>query len=191
MIKFLLISVLAVLLSGCSLLPRITFDKPGVVPTAVEKSSKVESCSGAYKLDMEGRMISCEKGYKNNQVNYKQIERAQTLQERISNFFRNLVGVWFWVLIALIIFFPGAIGWLIGNFFNGAKKALEGTVKAIGRFKSKVPTIVVNGQEVPDPTYALAVDALLDELEIQHSKDPGILKTICDIRLKLKIEDND
>lgn len=192
MIKYLLILLILTFgLTGCSLLPRLTFEKSGVTPQSTVKSTKKESCSGEYKTNDKGDIVSCSKGYNNYENNYTQKERAYTLAERIGNFIRSLAGWGFWLLVLVVILCPGLIGWAIGSVFNVAKAALTGTVKAIGNFKKNTPKIIVNGQEVDDPNYVKAVDALLDELETEHSKDPGILKTISDIRLKLKIEDND
>ena len=181
----------SLLSSGCALLPRITFDRPGVVPTSTQKSFKKESCNGNYTVNTEGTIISCSKGYYNNEQNFTQAERKYTISEKVANFIRGLAGWGFWLLALALIFVPGFFGWLVGSLFNGARRALTATVQAIGNFKSKVPTITVNGEEVPDPNYVKAVDALLDELENAHSKDPAILTTISHIRLKLKIEDND
>lgn len=189
--KFILIPILTILLSGCSFLPRVTFDKAGVTPQKTEKSSKREVCVGDYKMDLDGNIISCSKGYSKTENNYKQAERRYTFQERIANMIRGLAGWSFFLIIALLILCPSVAGWLIGRVFNVFRSGLEGTVRAIGRFKANIPTVNINGVELPDPNYVKAVDALLDHLEEEHSKDPNILKTISDIRLKLKIEDND
>ena len=191
-IGLLIILVLSVfVVSGCSILPRVTFDKAGVTPTQTDKSVKKESCSGEYKLNEEGYIVSCSKGYYNYEQNYSQKERAYTWKEKMLNFIRNLAGVWFWLLIAVIFLVPGALGWLISGFFNVAKTALTSTIKAISKFKSEIPTVVINDVEVPDPTYVKAVDALLDDLEIAHAQNVDVMKTIAKIRLQLKIKDND
>jgi len=190
---FILLSLICMTLmfSGCSLLPRITWDKAGVTPTQTEKSLKQESCAGAYQVSEAGDIVACERGYKNYEQNFKQVEREYTWKEKILNFFRNLIGIWFWVVIAVIFLFPGVIGWLIGGTFNAAKTALTSTVKAISNFKSSIPKVVVNGVEVEDPAYVKAVDNLLDALEVQHSQDVEVMKTIAKIRLQLKIKDED
>lgn len=178
-------------MAGCSLLPRITFDKAGVTPTSTEKSMRKEMCSGEYTLDEQGYIKTCSKGYYNYEQNYKQAERAYTWKERMLNFIRNLAGIWFWVLVAVIFLVPGALGWFISGFFNVAKTALTSTVKAIAKFKSDIPKVVVNGVEVEDPAYVKAVDDLLDALETEHAQNVEVMKTIAKIRLQLKIEDKD
>ena len=186
--KIFLISALCLGLTGCSLLPRITMDRPGTTPQSTEKSQKDERCAGEYKLDTSGNMISCSKGYVNKQSNYHQAERAYTFSERVANFIRGLAAWGFWGLVLILLLVPSLAGWLFGRVFNVFHDALTGTVRAITSFRSKIPTIVVSGiGEIPDPTYVKAVDALLDELEAEHSADSAILKTILDIRTKLKI----
>jgi hypothetical protein len=186
--KIVLIMAMCLGLTGCSLLPRITMDKAGVTPTSTEKSQKKEICAGEYKTDSTGKIISCTKGYYNYEQNYAQVERAYTFSEKVANFIRGLAGWSFWLLVLALFLVPGLAGWLIGRVFNVFRDALTGTVRAITSFRSKIPTITVSGiGEIPDPTYVKAVDALLDELEAEHSADPAILKTILDIRTKLKI----
>lgn len=177
--------------SGCSLLPRLTFDKPGVTPTSTERTNARTQCAGELKINKETGEIVCTKGYYSNEQNSKVVERTYTLAEKIGNWIRALSFWWLLILIAVVILCPGFLGWLIGATFNAAKTALTATVKAIGAFKSKIPTVVIDGKEVADPNYAKIVDALLDELENEHSKDPSILKTISDIRVQLKVADND
>ena len=60
------IVILSIFLSGCSMIPRITFDSKNTVPQQTEKSKVVEKCSGDYKLNQDGYMISCSKGYYSN-----------------------------------------------------------------------------------------------------------------------------
>jgi hypothetical protein len=189
--KLFLIFALCFGLTGCSLIPRITMDRPGTTPQSTEKVQKDERCAGEYKLDANGTIISCTKGYINKQLNYHQAERAYTLSERVANFIRGLAGWGFWGLVLALLLVPGLAGWLIGRVFNIFHNALTGTVTAISRFRKNIPTVVLGGVEVPDPVYVKAVDNLLDELEMEHRADPAILKTILDIRTKLKIEDND
>lgn len=190
-IKFLMILGLSFGLTGCSLLPRITFDRPGTTPQSTEKSSARTQCAGELKTNPTTGEVSCTKGYYSNEQNYKQAERAYTLAERVGNFIRSLAGWGFWGLVLLVILCPGVIGWLIGRVFNIFRSALTGTVKAIGDFKNNIPKVIIDGKETYDPAYLKAVDDLFDELENAHSKDPAILKKIAQIRVELKIADND
>ena len=189
---FLVIALLSCFfLTGCSILPRVTFDKPGVTPQVTEKSNNNESCAGEYTTNSNGEIVTCSKGYRHIETNYKQAERKYTIAETVANFIRGLAGWGFWGLVLIVVLFPSTIGFLIGRVFNIFRSALTGTIKAISDFRKKVPTVVLNNVEVPDPTYVKAVDALLDALEVEHSKDVNIMKTISKIRLQLKIEDTD
>ena len=177
--------------SGCSLLPRLTFNTPGTVPKSTEKSLKDVRCQGELKINQDTGEVSCTKGFYSKETDYKQIERKFTLAEMVGNFIRGLAGWSFWLIVIVLLLVPGAAGWLIGRVCNIFHSALTGTVSAISRFRKNIPTVVLDGQTVPDPTYVKAVDALLDELEIEHRTDPAILKTILDIRTQLKIADED
>lgn len=191
--KFYLIVLLFFVLScsSCSFLPRLTFDRPGVTPTSTEKSSSRTQCAGELKINKDTGEITCTRGYYSNDNNYKQAERSYTLAEKIGNWIRALSFWWLLILIAVIILCPGAIGWLIGRVFNVFRATLQGTVKAISNFRNNIPKVTIDGQEMLDPKYVKVVDALLDALENEHSKDPAFLKVISDIRLEAKIEDND
>lgn len=191
MYKFISVIFICLICSSCSFIPRLTFDKAGVTPTSTEKSQKDERCAGEYKLDSNGNIISCTKGYINKEVSYHQEERTYTFAEKVANFIRGLSGWLFWIIALALILVPGAAGWLIGRVYNIFHSALSGTVAAISKFRKNIPTVTLAGVEVPDPTYVKAVDALLDELEVEHKADPAILKTILDIRTQLKIQDND
>lgn len=49
--RFAILLVIVLLFSGCSVLPRITFDRPNTVPQKTEKVQKVLRCKGDIKLD--------------------------------------------------------------------------------------------------------------------------------------------
>jgi hypothetical protein len=136
--QFIIILFLIFGLGGCTLLPRITFDKSGVTPTATVKSQKKESCSGTYTVDKNGNIISCSKNYNNYENNYSKKERVLTLQEKISNFFRGLAGWGFWGLVIIIILCPSLLGLIVGRVFNATNIAFSQTVAAIKAFRQKV-----------------------------------------------------
>lgn len=144
--RIILLLVLCFGLTGCSLLPRITYDKSGVTPTSTNKSKKVESCEGAYKVDDNGRIISCSKGYKNYEDSYSQKERVLTLQEKLANFIRSLAGWGFWGVILLVILCPSLIGLIAGRLIEGVygigAKAFKQVSVAIQKVKSDSPNLV-------------------------------------------------
>ncbi len=125
--RLLMLGILCFALTGCSLLLRITFDKAGVTPTSTTKSSNVTKCEGEVKYDAEGNVLSCTKGYYNNEQNFKQDERKYTLQERIANFIRGLAGWGFWIFLALCFLCPSIAGWILSELFGNAKQALTRT----------------------------------------------------------------
>jgi hypothetical protein len=144
--KIILLLCLCVPLMGCSLLPRITFSKAGVTPVSTIKSQKVESCAGEYKLDESGRIIYCSKGYKNYENNYSQKERVLTLQEKIINFFRGLVGWGFWGVILLVFLCPSLLGLIVGRLIEGVygigTKTLRQVSAAVQKVKDSTPSLV-------------------------------------------------
>lgn len=138
---FIMILLLCFSLTGCSLLPKITFDKPGVTPTSTEKSNKNVRCAGELKLAEDGTVLYCSKGYYNNEQNYKQAERKFTLQERIANFIRNLTGWGFWILVLLCVFTPfgGAIvGGILNNIYGIGARGMKMLVTGIQNGKKYV-----------------------------------------------------
>jgi len=163
--KKLIIAILSCfLLTGCSLLPRVTFDTKGTTPQATEKSLRKIKCKGDIILNKDGVVQACTKGYSEYLSNYEKKERKYTLKEKIINFFSNLMGWSFWLVIALIIFCPSVIGWLIGRTFNGFRTALEATVRGITRAKR-------NGGKY------------MDELRYEHAKNKGVKKIINQMRV--------
>lgn len=144
-----------IFLSGCSLLPRLTFDKPNSVPQKTVKSER-----HYYHKTKDGEVTRLD------EHNYTQEERKLTIQERLANFIANLKGWAFIILILVVIFCPGLIGWIIGTIFNGCRKALESTVLAIQKAKN-------NGGDY------------LKQLNEEHNKDPQVKKLINNMRAKI------
>lgn len=154
-----LLSTIIILLSGCSLLPRLTFDRPNTVPQTTEKSER-----HIYHKTKDGEI------FKLDEKNYVQKERKLTFQERIVNFIANLKGWFFWIFLALLLFCPTAIGGIIGWFINSVtsvyKKALNSTVTAIQIAKNT------------DGDY-------LKALSVEHNKSPKVKKVVNNLRAKI------
>ena len=187
--NLILVVLLAVLSSGCSLLPRITFDRPGVTPTQTEKSSKNETCAGEYKVDPEGRMIECSKGYRNIEQNYKQADRKYTWGEKIGNFFRGLTGWGLPLVVLACVFIPGfggaLIGFVLNNVFGIASRGFKGLIAGIQKGKDYVRS---NGDKyTPEQReiYVQGMKDLLDKID-EEIDDPAIDKEIAKIRTDLK-----
>jgi hypothetical protein len=188
MMKFILVPVLALLLGGCSFLPRFTFDKPGVTPTQTEKSSKRETCAGDYKIGLDGNMVSCSKGYKLQEQNYKQADRKYTITEKIANFIRNLTGWGLPIMILAVIFIPGFGGALIGfifhNLFGVASRGFKALVTGIQNGKNYVRSNGVNYTEAERLIYLKGADDMLSKIT-ESITDQKIKDQIALIRAKL------
>lgn len=133
--KILMIIISCLFLTGCSLIPKVSFNSPNTVPQATEKSTVKETCKGETIMNENGDIVSCSKNYYNYEKNYEKKERRMTIVERIKSFINNLMGWGFWGLIALVIFCPSLIGFIFGRIIEAvggiANKSLKATVSAI------------------------------------------------------------
>lgn len=136
--QLIMIFILCFGLTGCSLIPRITTDRPGTTPQSVSKSVKKESCAGKFETNDAGEIISCSKGYHNYENNYAKAERAYTLSEKVGNFIRGLASWGLFGLVLVFLLVPGLFGVVIGRVFNSANSALTQTVSAIKKYRQKV-----------------------------------------------------
>ena len=84
--KLFVILIVCFLVSGCSLIPRLTFDSKGTTPQSINKSEIKNICKGQVILNDDGEIVSCSKGYKSSTQNYIKKERKYTLKEKIINF---------------------------------------------------------------------------------------------------------
>ena len=165
--NFILIILIVLACSSCSLIPRITFDNKNTVPQKIEKVKRVIRCKGDIKLDEFGRVITCEEGYYSNENTYNKEERKTTLKEKIINFMSGLIGWSFWIFIGLIIFAPGLLSFIFGRFIEGvfgvSRKALTSTIRAVKTAKN-------NGGKY------------LEELKTEHNRDNKVKKLINELR---------
>ena len=156
--KFFATILICLMLSGCSLLPRITFDTPGTVPQATQKSKAKEICKGKAEWNENGQIISCSKGYFNYASGYEKIERKMTIIERVKSFFNTILGWGIPGLIIICVLFPGAftlIGTIIGRFIEGVYGA---GVTALKRVAKAVQKARKEGKDLNQ-----SLDAELDE----------------------------
>jgi len=126
------------LLTGCSLLPRITMDTPNTVPQSIDKSKAKEICKGKAVWSDAGVLLSCSKGYYNYDEIYGKKERRMTIVERVKSWFNWVFSFGFLGLGIICLLIPGAftiVGAIIGRIFEGAygiaKKSLDATVRAV------------------------------------------------------------
>lgn len=194
-LNFILIGITSLFLSGCSLLPRLTMSTPGTIPTQTEKSSKNESCAGSFKVDLDGNIISCDKGYKKVEHNYTKKERNFTFKEKIINFIRGLAGWGFIIFLILLFLCPTLIGTILGWVLNGlfgvgksllkTRQTLTATVRGIQVAKN-------NGVNLPDDErqkYQAAVKEVLTAISEEHKGSPEMIKMVDEIRTDLKIKE--
>lgn len=168
--KFILLICMTMLLSGCSLLPRITMDSPNTLPQSVVKSKAKYKCSGKIDYYEDGTVKSCSKGYYAYDEAFNKQERKMTFTERIKNIINSFVGWGFWGLLLLFILCPSLIGLVLGRLIEGTVgitgKALKSTVKAISKAKR-------SGKSVTE------------ELAKEHDKSVAIKKKINSLRAEV------
>lgn len=134
--KLIIVGVLAFILSGCSFLPRLTFDTPNTVPQSVVKGKVKEVCKGNATWDEVGNIKSCTKGYYRYDESYNKEERKMTIVERVKSFINNILGWGIPGLIVICVLFPGAftiIGTIIGRLFEGAYGAATVALKRVAK----------------------------------------------------------
>jgi len=138
--KIILICLMSFFLTGCSLLPRFTFDTPNTVPQNIDKSKAKEICKGKAEWDDLGNIKSCSKGYYRYNEGYIKQERKMTIVERVKSFFNTILGWGIPGLIVICILFPGAftiIGTVIGRLFEGVYGIASQTLKKVARAVQK------------------------------------------------------
>ena len=133
--KIIFMIIMSFMLTGCSLLPRLTFDTKGAIPQQTDKSTMKDTCKGEAKFNEVGEIIYCSKGYMAYSKNYAKKERKMTIIEKIKSFINSLVGWGFWGFIAIAIFFPGLIGSLLTFFLSASRRVARETISAIKRFR--------------------------------------------------------
>lgn len=142
--KLIVILMLCFLTTGCSLVKTITAPFKSVqntLPQEIYKSKSRVICKGEYKLDEAGNVIYCSKGYYNYGENFEEKERNLTLKEKIIQFFEQLSGHFFWIIILLVIFCPSLLGFIVGRIIEGmtgiAKKTLDSTIRAVQKARKQ------------------------------------------------------
>ena len=133
--KLISIIILSFMLTGCSLIPRLTFDSKGTTPQSIDKSRAKEVCKGKAVFNEHGDIVSCSRGYYAKSQNYEKKERKFTLIEKVGNFIRNLSGLGFWGLVLIVILCPSLIGSVLTLIFSTSRKVAEETIRAIKKFR--------------------------------------------------------
>jgi len=140
-VYFSIIFLICFMITGCSFLPRFTFDTPNTVPQSVDKSKAKEVCKGKAEWDDLGNIKSCSKGYYRYDEGYTKQERRMTIVERIKSFINNLAGWGFWGFVVLLILCPSLLGLIAGRIIEGtvglAKKTLDSTIRAVQKARKQ------------------------------------------------------
>jgi len=153
--KIILLFLMCFMLSGCSLLPRVSFDTPNTVPQSTDKSKAKYKCSGTILYYEDGTVKSCSKGYYSYHQNYEKKERKMTVTERVKSFINSLVGWGFWGIVLIVILCPSLLGIIAGRLLEAtggiAKTTLNKVTKAVQQARK-------NGKDLNT-----ALDTELDE----------------------------
>jgi len=136
--KLISIIILSFMLTGCSLIPRLTFDSKGSTPQQTEKTLRKIRCKGDIILNEDGTVNSCTKGFVSYESNYEKKERRFTIREKIINVFRNVSGLGFWGLVLLVVLFPGILGSLLTFLMSASRRVARETIKAVKSFRKEV-----------------------------------------------------
>lgn len=134
--KFILLILACFIFSGCSLLPRVTFDTPNTLPQSTDKSKAKYKCSGKIEYYEDGTVKSCSKGYYSYQQNFEKKERKMTIVEKVRSFFNAILGWGIPGVIVLCLLFPSlftVIGTIIGRAIEGAFGASVTVLKRVGK----------------------------------------------------------
>lgn len=131
-----IVGMLALTLSGCSLLPRVTFDTLNTVPQSVVKGKAKDICKGEAKFNEVGEMVYCSSGYYAYSENYNKAERKMTIIEMVRSWINNILGWGIPGLLIICFFIPGGftiVGTIIGRLFEGAYGAASQTLRRVAR----------------------------------------------------------
>lgn len=183
--KLISIILLSFMLGGCSFLPRLTFNRTtSTLPMATDKSYIKESCKGQYRTDEQGLMTFCSEGYYRNENIFNQTERNFTAWEKIQNIFNNLLGWGIPILILVIIFVPGVLGWILHRFTSSSVKGFKMLVEGIQDGKNYVRHNGTNFTEEQRKIYIKGSDDMLTKIS-ESVTDSKVKEEIAKIRAKL------
>jgi len=147
--KLILVGLVCIILSGCSLAKAVIAPfKPTqtTIPQQTEKSKNKVTCKGEYKLDEDGRMVYCSRGFYNYETSFSEKERKMTFREKIHQWIDKMWGYGLIIIVILFFVCPSALGFIFGRVIEGAygigKKALTQVAKAVQKVKSSSPELI-------------------------------------------------
>jgi hypothetical protein len=172
--KLFILFTLCFMLSGCSILKSVVAPLTPVkntIPQSTDKSKSKYTCAGVIDYYEDGTVKSCSKGFYAYQENYTKQERKLNLKERVAQFITRSSGYLLIGIILLVIFVPGALGFILGRVLEAiygiAKVTLNKVTKAVQRSRKE-------GKDLNE-----ALSAELDEkqkLYIQELKNKEHIK---------------
>ena len=159
--KLILIALLVMPLMGCSVLKWASAPFKNTVsnvPQSKIEAKAIVKCTGELSIAKDGT-ITCTKGYYsyNNDSNIQ--ERKLTIKEKIIQFFNNLMGISFWLVVALIFLCPSLLGLIVGRLFEGVygigTKAFRQVSAAIQKAKPDSPNLITELEKSTDENIKL------------------------------------
>lgn len=168
--KLILMTVLVMSLSGCSLMKiasqpfKNTVSK---VPEATEKTERKVKCKGEITLDELGRVTKCGEQYYEYEKTFNQKERKLNLREKISQFILNAQGYLLWGVILAVVASLSGFGWVFGAIFSGIRgvgRVAKDLVTGINKGKKYVRS---NGYKYTDAerkAYQQGADDMMDKI---------------------------
>jgi hypothetical protein len=146
--KIILLLILCFILTGCSVAKWITQpfkNTVSTIPQSIIKGKNIVKCNGDLTMSKEG-VITCSKGFYSYTEDSNTQERKITLKEKIIQFFNNLVGWSFWIILALVFLCPSVLGLIAGRLFEVVygigTKALRQVSAAVQKVKDSSPSLV-------------------------------------------------
>jgi len=162
MVKILSLITICFMLTGCSLIPRLTFDTKNTVPQSLNTSKGKIICQGEAKFNEQGEIVYCSKGFYDYSENYSKQERKMTISERIKSFINGLVGWSFWGMLILLFLCPSLLGLIVGRLFEGVygmgAKAFKQVSSAIQKVKDNTPSLIDALEKSTDADVRLWID---------------------------------
>jgi hypothetical protein len=164
MVKILTLVMVVFLFSGCGVLKAMTAPfraTPGTVPQSKIEAKAIVKCTGELSISKDG-VITCSKGYYSYNTDSNVQERKLTIVERIKGFVNNLMGISFWLVLALIFLCPSLLGLIAGRLFEGVygigSKALRQVSAAIQKVKDTTPSLVTALEASTDENVKVFID---------------------------------
>lgn len=156
--------VLCLSLTGCSLLPKLSFVSNNSVPQQSDKSKDITKCGGSYTLNADGTYV-CTKDYYSYNQNASIRERKMTIFEKVGAFFGKLNFIFALLIILSAVLSLMGLGGLVTtiwhNAFSTSAKGIRMIVAGIQNAKTYIKS---NGVQYTDAERKIYVQGWEDGL---------------------------